>query len=241
MKRNVIILIVIVMVSILIICYDKRDITRIVIKSDNTRISMEEYLCKTVMKESKDYDNIETLKALCVVVRSNFIKNYLDNNKYEVTEEVINVKHNKKDEYMKKKIKRALRETKGEVLIYKGNVITIPFHQISNGKTINKMKNQEIPYLKRVECKDDIESRDYLKIKYYDTNKIDEINGMKIKKDFKNHSFEKVGDKIRVVTQGEGHGYGMSLNSAYYMGMKGHTYKEILNRFYRRVNLVKIY
>lgn len=37
---------------------------------------------------------------------------------------------------------------------------------------------------------------------------------------------------IRIITKGEGHGYGLSLNTASIMAKKGHYYTEILNYFY---------
>ena len=45
-------------------------------------------------------------------------------------------------------------------------------------------------------------------------------------------SFQEDGDKLKITTQGIGHGVGMSQNTAHHMALEGKTYEEILLHFY---------
>ena len=56
-----------------------------------------------------------------------------------------------------------------------------------------------------------------------------------------NYYIEKIENRIRVVFQGKGHGYGMSLYNANKMGESGSTYREILSKFYKNIKIVRVY
>lgn len=44
-------------------------------------------------------------------------------------------------------------------------------------------------------------------------------------------------EQIQVTTRGSGHGLGLSQNTAHYMGLEGKTYEEILNYFYKDIEI----
>lgn len=61
------------------------------------------------------------------------------------------------------KIKKAVRDTAGEVMVYDGEVINAVFHSTSGGKTENAVDvwGSDVPYLKSVESEGDIQSPKY--------------------------------------------------------------------------------
>lgn len=242
MKKNIFILVFVIIVSLIIVVMDKSKPKDIIVNIDNKKMNMEEYMCRVIIGEMEDYDNIEAMKAFSVIVRSNFIRSFINKEKFVIKEEKVkNISTSQKNVY--NKAKEAIRVTKGEVLTYKGNIISVPYHEISTGKTFNTVDNKKIPYLKSVDCDEDIESSNYLQINYYKLEALDTIQ-KKLQENLigANSCFiEKNKNRIRVVTQGIGHGYGMSLHSANTMGMKGCCYEEILKRFYNNIKIVKVY
>ena len=107
------------------------------------------------------------------------------------------------------------------------------------------MSNKNGPYLKIVNCFEDIENKDYLKIYYYDIqsneDKLKEDISNKFKDSYITYSLDEVDNRLRVVTKGTGHNYGMSLYNAYIMSKKGYNYGEILNKFYKNVRIARVY
>lgn len=53
-------------------------------------------------------------------------------------------------------------------------------------------------------------------------------------------SIQEEGKKIRIVTKGIGHGYGLSQNTAQKLAEEGKTYAEILNYFFQGTELVTL-
>ena len=126
---------------------NKREIR---IKVDNEVINMEQYLCNVVINEMKDYDNYEAIKAFCVIARSNFMYDILginsEDNKKDTTvldidyaniklpyDKMLKLDSNKK---RLNKIKRAIRETNGEVLLYKKQLILLCLSKKKPPKTL---------------------------------------------------------------------------------------------------------
>lgn len=252
MKKYIISFSMVIVISIGIIYMDNDKTNKIQVEVNNKKISMEEYICNLAIKEMKEYDNIEALKAFCVIIRSNFIKRIIEIDSYKVKDKQLGLGYDygldvnsKSNKLIKRKVKRAIKDTKGEIMIYNGKVIRIPYHEISKGETLNKTANDNtiIPYLKKADCRDDLESINYLHIKYFHLSNMDILNKM-IEQDIlksNNYSIEQINNRVRLVCQGKGHNYGMSLYNANVMGVKGYSYKEILNKFYKNVKLVRIY
>lgn len=52
-------------------------------------------------------------------------------------------------------------------------------------------------------------------------------------------SFQEEDGKLKITTEGVGHGLGLSQNTAHYMGLEGKTYEEIIAYFYSGTEIVK--
>lgn len=127
----------------------KKDLLTINVKNEDLNVSLplEEYLIGVVSCEMPANYNIEALKAQAVAART-FILNRAKNKiKYTVTGTTKDQCYRSND-YLKKKwntnynkyynkIKKAVNETKSEVLTYKGNLISTLYFSMSNGYTEN--------------------------------------------------------------------------------------------------------
>lgn len=252
----VIISIIVSIVSLIILFSYNDNKEQIIIRIDkNKQVNMEKYMWNVVCSEIGEYYDYEAVKAFCVVVRTNII--------YSLVEKKGNITENKlinkgcmdmpyiESDYGKiingKKIAKAINDTKGEVCLYKNRIVYLPYHKVSSGRTINKQANngEIIPYLKTANCFEDIENKDYLKMYYYDMSEDKEELKENITKQFNSsyitYKMDEVDNRLRVVTQGTGHNYGMSLYNSYVMSRKGYTYREILNKFYKNICIAKVY
>ena len=74
---------------------------------------------------------------------------------------------NRAYEIMDQKRKKAVKETIGKVITYKGALIEPYFHAVSVGMTLDASEwfGKKIPYLRQKESLSDIESKDYMSIK----------------------------------------------------------------------------
>lgn len=248
----IVISIIVAILSVVIFNGSKQNKSEIMIKvGENKKISMENYMCNVIISEMWDYNDVEALKAFCIIVRSNIMyslledtDNILDKDNICLPYKNVNF-NNKKYNSIKEKVKGIINDTEGEVATYSNRIINLPYHKISAGKTINTLDNGNvIPYLKSTRCDKDIENSNYLKIFYYDygnnnielkTKVINEINNS-----YEKCNIDDMGERLRIVEQGEGHNYGMSLYSAYKMSKEGHTYIDILNKFYN-IKIVRVY
>lgn len=246
---SIVVAIVIAIISLLVFNSREESKKIIFIKIDNQRkISMEDYMCDVIINEMDEYSDYEVLKAFCIVVRTNIICSLLNDEDNVIDKESICIPYNNPkldNKNIRKKVKEIIDDTKGEVAIYNNRIVNLPYHKISSGRTVNRLDNGEIiPYLKSVDCSKDIENKNYLKILYYDLTGNNQNLRQKIINEVKNTyercTVEEIGDRLRIVEQGEGHNYGMSLYNAYKLSKEGYTYKEILKKYYN-IKIVRIY
>lgn len=131
-------------------------------------ISVEEYVLGVVSSEMPAKFEKEALKAQAIAARTFYYSKRLKNcnlsNGGEICDGVHCQAYMNKQERMSKwdnkerntnyqKIKKAVKETKGEVLIYKGKLVLYPqFFSTSSGKTENSedVFSGEVPYLKSI-------------------------------------------------------------------------------------------
>lgn len=164
-----------------------------------------------------------------------------------------------------KKLKAAWENTEGMILMYGDKPAYAPFHKVSNGKTrIGKevLGSEQYPYLVVKECPKDIEAEEaaatsIIEKKEYAVNSYDSAGYvMSITYDGKNYTgeeFRKANglasssftlqdyeEKLRVTTQGIGHGIGLSQNTAQEMAKEGKTKEEILQFFYEGTELKEV-
>lgn len=149
------------------------------------------------------------------------------------------------------------QSTEGQVLTYGDVLITTPFHQLSNGRTRsgNEVFGSEgYPYLQIRECPKDVEAIDQTQTMLIEKGDYEMISTdsagyvLQIREgertitgeEFRQEkglasacfALQEYEDKIRVTTQGNGHGIGLSQNMANEMAKEGKTHEEILAYFF---------
>lgn len=117
-----------------------------VLKNDKVlNLDLEKYIIGVVAGEMPASFNDEALKAQAVAARSYALKNNDENkilkadttSQVYINEEEMKNKWNEEYDYYYNKIKRAVLETKGEVLTSNNKIITAYYFALSNGKTQN--------------------------------------------------------------------------------------------------------
>ena len=147
--------------------------------------------------------------------------------------------------------------TEGQVLTYGDVLITTPFHQLSNGRTRSGNEvfgGEGYPYLQIRECPKDVEAMDQTQTMLIEKGDYEVISTdsagyvLQIREGEKTitgeefrqekglasacFALQEYEDKIRVTTQGNGHGIGLSQNMANEMAKEGKTHEEILAYFF---------
>ncbi len=179
MKRVLILTLVIILIPLLIVGIDHKEeiIYKIKYGSINNKIikvkristgnieevPLEKYVLGVVAGEMPASFNIEALKAQAVASRTYALKKAEGNKEYDVEDSTNNQVYvddnkmkekwqNKYDELLKK-IKKAVDETNGEVLLYNNELIDAMFFSTSNGYTENSYDvfSSSVPYLVSVE------------------------------------------------------------------------------------------
>lgn len=163
------------------------------------------------------------------------------------------------------KIKEAIQETDGETLQYRNHYIYAAYHAVSAGNTRNMEElypDSDMPYLSGVACYEDAQAPDYLSVLYLDQEiTIEEkdsagyvtkaqMNGksytgeeLRVELGLKSANFnvtELEPGKIRIVTKGHGHGFGLSQYTAQKMAEKGEDYRKILQYFFPGTELENV-
>lgn len=159
------------------------------------------------------------------------------------------------------KFEDAVKSTKGQILTFNGEVKLVPYHEISAGQTRNgeiAFHDSEYAYLKGVDSSADKAASDYFNSVYINRQQLPEelkvkereesgyvvslmadkkileaeafAKGMKIpSSDF---SIQKVGNLVRFLSKGKGHGIGFSQYGGNEMAKEGKNWKEILNTYF---------
>ena len=163
------------------------------------------------------------------------------------------------------KIKEAIQETDGETLQYRNHYIYAAYHAVSAGNTRNMEElypDSDMPYLSGVACYEDAQAPDYLSVLYLDQEiTIEEKDSAgyvtKAQMNGKSYTGEELrGElglksanfnvaqlepgRIRIVTKGHGHGFGLSQYTAQKMAEKGEDYRKILQYFFPGTELENV-
>lgn len=141
-------------------------------EATSTEDFLEEYGIGMLAKEISADDQMETLKAQAVIVRTTLYKEISEKGKEAVPEEHFLTKKEMESQWGKlnfqknyEKIKNAWEETDGQVVMYHGQLAMVPFHRLSNGKTRSGKEvlgSEAYPYLKMKECPKDVEADDQM-------------------------------------------------------------------------------
>ena len=163
------------------------------------------------------------------------------------------------------KIREAIQETDGETLQYRNHYIYAAYHAVSAGNTRNMEElypDSDMPYLSGVACYEDAQAPDYLSVLYLDQEiPIEEKDSAgyvtKAQMNGKSYTGEELrGElglksanftvtelepgKIRIVTKGHGHGFGLSQYTAQKMAEQGEDYRKILQYFFPGTELENV-
>lgn len=179
MKKIFILTLIIIFIPLLIVSIDHKEeiikklkygiITNKIVKVKRVKtgtieeIPLEKYVIGVVAGEVPATFNMEALKAQSVASRTYVLKRMNSNNIFDVEDGTNNqvyidekqMKEKWKDSYDKnyKKIKKAVNNTNGEVILYDDQLIDAMFFSSSNGYTENSENvfTKKLPYLTSVE------------------------------------------------------------------------------------------
>ena len=146
------------------------------IQDKDQEIDLENYLLKILPGQISMDQEEETIKCQAVILRTDLIRKMgrskkikIENIPYRVykDKQYRNKLGNRAYEIMDQKRKKAVKETIGKVITYKGTLIEPYFHAVSVGMTLDASEwfGKKIPYLRQKESLSDIESKDYMSIK----------------------------------------------------------------------------
>ena len=181
MKKMIIVFFIIILIPYLVVyIFIKEDkikfsvitnkIVRVKREKTNTieKIPFEEYIVGVLAGEMPAYFPEEALKAQAVAARSYVSKHIKNDREYDVVDSTNDQVYLDND-YLKNKwgnnyekninkIRKAVIDTKGEVLTYNNEIINAFFFSTSNGKTENSEEvfSEKLPYLKSVDSSWDI-------------------------------------------------------------------------------------
>lgn len=150
--------------------------TKIKLKDKNKikEINIDDYIIGVVGCEMPASFNIEALKAQAVASRTYALKHKKNNEKYDIVDSINNQCYNTKNELKDKwknnynnyynKIKKAVLETKNEVITYNNDLIIAFYFAMSNGYTENSENvfKEKKPYLKQVKSNWETNRKDYI-------------------------------------------------------------------------------
>lgn len=160
----------------------KNEITVTVYRNNGKIINLEleEYVLGVVGAEMPASFNIEALKAQAILARTYALKSIKNGKKLTDTVSTQAYKDNSelqklwKNDYTKyyEKIKKAVNETKGKVILYNNEYIDAVYHSTSNGKTENSKNGWKniLPYLVSVDSSWDKNVKSYKKETIFEIN-----------------------------------------------------------------------
>lgn len=160
----------------------KNEITVTVYRNNGKIINLEleEYVLGVVGAEMPASFNIEALKAQAILARTYALKSIKNGKKLTDTVSTQAYKDNSelqklwKNDYTKyyEKIKKAVNETKGIVILYNNEYIDAVYHSTSNGKTENSKNvwKNILPYLVSVDSSWDKNVKSYKKETIFEIN-----------------------------------------------------------------------
>lgn len=249
----------------------KADETIVKLK-DGEEMPVEEYCIGILAKDiSADYEE-EALKAQAVLVRTEVYRQIQNmGNEGALDEEYWTARQMKSAWGMRytqnyRKLKNALEQTTGQVLFYGENLAMTPFFKLSNGCTRDAKEvlgKEEYPYLKIVECPEDVKAdneiwtgvlEDVTDVEIQETDSVGYVLKVRIGEEtisgeeFRNRynlpsscfTLQRYNGKLWVTTRGIGHGIGMSQYTANAMAKEKKRYKKILKYFFEGTEMKEV-
>ena len=240
-------------------------------KSANIKMAIEDYCVGIMAKEIPADYNKEALRAQAVLVRTDIYRKIESEGSDAVFSEPFWTREEMEQtwgvtKYSRyyNKLKSAWKDTEGQVLMYEGKLAATPFCRLSNGSTRDgkEVLGEEYPYLKIVDCPEDIEAQEQIQTVTLDdieaeiiecdttgyvlSVKVGEekISGEEFRTNYHLASscftLQKYNGKLRITTRGVGHGLGMSQNSANELAKSGQKYEQILEHFFEGTTIAEV-
>lgn len=156
------------------------------IQEKDRNIDLESYLLKILPGQISMDQEEETIKCQAVILRTDMVRKMGREKKIKAAdlpyqtyedEEYKEKLGDRAYELMDQKRKKAVRETIGKVITYKGKPIEPYFHAVSVGMTLDAAEwfGKKIPYLRQKESLSDIEAKDYMSIKTIPYSRIQKV------------------------------------------------------------------
>lgn len=168
-----------------------------------------------------------------------------------------------------KEYEKAVEDTKGEILTYEDELKLVPYHEISAGQTRDGEEvfhSEEESYLKSVHSDVDKESDNYINGIYINKNILPQeleiktrdsagyvteiladgkiLEGESFRKGMgltsANFTIQEIGNQMRFLCKGKGHGMGFSQYGGNDMAKKGGTDKEILEYYFPEMKIQQV-
>ena len=239
-------------------------------------MKMDEYLLGVVSAEMPANFEEEALKAQAVLVRTEVYRAIRDAGEGQKLEEEFWTEKQMKSAWGMRyaenyrKLKNALESTAGQVLFYEDGLAMTPFFNLSNGYTRDAKEvlgKEEYPYLKIVECPEDVNAEDEIQtvvlgekdigtmdVEVVETDSVGYVLKIRVGdntisgEEFRNKynlasscfTLQRYNGKLRVTTRGTGHGIGMSQYTANEMAKKKKSYKNILKYFFNGTEIKEV-
>ena len=232
---------------------------------------IEEYCVGMLAKEIPASYEEEALKAQAILVRTDVYKKINESGSDTVLEDDFWTQKQMEKAWGGKyskyyhKLEKVWSETEGQVLNYGDTLALTPFFRLSNGWTRDAkevLESEDYPYLKIVECPDDIEAEKQLQTVTVDDMDAEitatdtagyvlnvrvgqeNVSGEEFRNTYKLASgcftLQRCNGQIRITTRGIGHGLGLSQYEANQMAKNGKTYEEILQYFFEGTEIKEV-
>lgn len=232
---------------------------------------IEEYCVGMLAKEIPASYEEEALKAQAILVRTDVYKKINESGSDTVLEDDFWTQKQMEKAWGGKyskyyhKLEKVWSETEGQVLNYGDTLALTPFFRLSNGWTRDAkevLESEDYPYLKIVECPEDIEAEKQLQTVTVDDMDVEitatdtagyvlnvrvgqeNVSGEEFRNTYKLASgcftLQRCNGQIRITTRGIGHGLGLSQYEANQMAKNGKTYEEILQYFFEGTEIKEV-
>ncbi len=245
-------------------------VTEIEMDSHTESIQLEVYLVGALVRNTESSYDEETLKAVAVILRSNVVCALVEERSMErssfYTDEELRTLWGEEYEVNLQRYRNVITDTEGIVIFYDGEIVSVPFHKISAGKTRDSdILEERLPYVCSVESAEDMYAD-----KFYKTIEIKkellgedfaillqdrfgyalqvraqgtQMSGEQFRQAYNLPSacfeYELEGEVYVLQIRGIGHGFGLSLYGANAMAGKGFSFAEILQYYYPGIEIRK--
>ncbi len=159
------------------------------------RLELEEYIKGVVAAEMPASFETEALKAQAVAARTYTLRRLIDGRKYAqdadlsdniyecqayVTREEFADRHPRGTQEWQKKIEAACDDTRGEIMLYKGEPIDALYHSTCGGKTESaaEITGQDIAYLQSTKCNYCSQSNYYESVQVFSPRELQKLTGV---------------------------------------------------------------